>query len=247
MYHQRVPVAALILLAGVIAVAVYIGTRPVVTTPMPVLGPAPDPAQTTEIVLGGGIRLSCVESCQQDLVYPFNEAVLYDTLDEFIAAMSGSEKQVSVAWLPATDHLYIDQADAAQLPEQGHLELLEEYMLTAQVQFPEPSPTEAPATANLGVTQGPRETIAQVISFFGEIGFDDNWAELSLAMEDNDDSPINLEEAYFIVSQPSVRGAGYQLHVFDTPPETENTDPTRACLQNPTWFYRLRYCTYYWW
>ena len=241
MYHQRVPVAASILLVAVISLAIYIGTRPTVTSPN-VFGPTATPNATpaAEMILGGGIRLSCAASCQQELIFPFNEAVLYDTLDDFMTALSGSEKQVIAAWVPAADRLYINQP---QLPERGKFESFEEYVLAAQVRFPD----QAPASANLSINRSPGETIATVVPFFSGIGFDDGWAELSSAMIENGDQPTTVEDAYFIVGQPGLPGAGYQLHVFDTPDEIEETDPTRACLQNPTWFYRMRYCTYYWW
>lgn len=211
-------------------------------------GDPPETTPTTEAILGGGIRLYCVDACERNFVYQFNTIRFYNQATDLPAIPGDDNTRIIMAWVPASGRLYINEEEIDDLSDEAQVDTAEfwsQYAVTARTFLPAPSAAEGVATADLAVTQSPAETINEVHAFIGETGVDASWQELALVMAEAGDAPDDLTQAQLLVGQLGLGNTANELVMLDE--EQIGPDTGLACLRNPSWLYWVRYCSGRWW
>lgn len=210
--------------------------------------PATEMPPSTEAVLGGGVRLYCLEACQQNFIYQFNAMQFYDNVADLQQMPGNKDTRFILAWVPASGHLYINEEEidpnntGMQVDD---AEFWRTYAVTARTYFPMPATAEEAATAELAVFQSSAEPVTEVVTFIGEAGVEFSWQELALAMEAAGDVPEDLTQAQILVGELGRGNTENVLAILD--PQIIGPTNRLACLQNPTWVYWAFNCSGLWW
>ena len=202
---------------------------------------------STEAILGGGVRLYCLEACQQNFIHPFNTFLLYDDVADLASMPGTDDTRIIMAWVPASGRLYVNEEEIDTLSDQAQVddaEFWSQYAVTAQTFFPTPSATPGAATADLAVVESPAEPVNEVHTFIGEVGVAASWEELALAMKDAGDTPEDLTQALLLVGELGRGDTANKLVILDL--QIGGPTPRLACLQNPTWVYWAFFCSGLW-
>jgi hypothetical protein len=249
--RRRVVVLGLV---GVIAVLVLTacgGQQSAAGTPEAGVPAGATPA--TEAVLGGGVRLYCVEACQQNFVYQFNGIDTRNVWGDLATITDDPNARIVMAWVPPDDErpegrLYIDEQElkTGDGSQEDAAEYFSQYAVVARIFIPEPAADEAPVTSDLSTIQSEAQSIGEIIPFLSGGGMVDSLAELTDAMTTAGNDPNVLTQAQLIVGGP---GGGNNsentLIIFDT--EISGPDNALACAQNPSWATRILRCYGRWW
>ena len=248
---RRVVVLVLVVVMALVGLTACAGQQ----SPNDVPEAAQPAAQTpaTEAVLGGGVRLYCVEACQQNFVYQFNGIDSRNVWGDLATITDDPNARIVMAWVPPNDgqpegRLYIDEQElkTGDGSQEDAAEYFSQYAVVARTFIPEPAADEAPVTSDLSTIQSEAQAIGEIIPFLSGGGMVDSLAELTDAMTTAGDDPNVLTQAQLIAGGP---GGGNNrentLVIFDT--EISGPDNALACAQNLSWATRILRCYGRWW